>query len=252
MGTRGFTHPGTRRISEYDPALQTTYASGSLWQDCPLREYLHDPYLGVLVDERWDGYNAQATTGNYTLTQATTGTAVISTTEQGTLSVDAGATTAHQGANIQRLKSMFIPAAGKDIWAEFKIKTSFLTLEGFVGLKASNTTIISSGSLNGNNHIGWSTVTGDGVLLFVSDKAGTGITPATATTLVAATYVRLGFRYDGTADTVQQYINGVAVGSAVATANVPKVALYPSFVCQTTGTSQPVMAISAYRIFQLR
>ena len=252
MPTRGFTHPGTRRVSEYDPTLQTTYAAGSLWQDCPLREYLHDPYIGTLIDERWDGYNAQATTGNYTLTQATTGTAAISTTEPGVLNIDSGSTTVTQGANLQRLKAAVIPAAGKDIWAEFRIKTSFLTLQSFVGLKASNTTIIATSALNGQNHIGWSTVTGDGVLLFVSDKAGTAITPATATTLVASTYVRLGFRYDGTADTVQQYINGLPIGSSVATANIPKVALYPSFVCQTSGTSQPVLGVSAYRIFQLR
>ena len=251
MADRGFTHPGTRRLSQYDPVLSPTYTT-NLWADCPLQDYIYDQSIGFLIEEGWSNYNAQATTGTYTLTQATTGTAVISTTEIGTLSVDAGATTAHQGANIQRLKAMILPAANKDIWAEFKIKTSFLTLEAFIGLKASNTTIIASGSLNGQNHIGWSTVTGDGVLLQVADKAGTALTPAAATTLVAATYTTLGFRYNGTSDTVQQYINGVATGAAVPTANIPKVALYPSFVCQTTGTSQPVMAISAYKIFQLR
>jgi hypothetical protein len=215
-------------------------------------DYACDHNIGFMIEERWDSYNAQATTGNYTLTQATTGTGAISTTEPGVLNLDSGSTTATQGANLQRLKSAIVPATGKDIWAEFKVKTSFLTLQGFVGLKASNTTIIASSALNGQNHIGWSTVTGDGVLLLVSDKAGTALTPATATTLVASTYVRLGFRYDGTADTVTQYINGVATGAAIPTANIPKVALYPSFVSQSSGTNQPVMGISAYKIFQLR
>lgn len=251
MADRGYTHPGTRRLSTYDPVLSPTYTTG-LWADCPLQDFVYDHNIGFLIEEQWTNYNAAATTGTYTLTQATAGTGAISTTEPGALNLDSGSTTVTQGANLQRLKSAIIPATGKDIWAEFKIKSSFLTLQGFVGLKASNTTIIASSTLNGQNHIGWSTVTGDGVLLLVADKAGTALTPATATTLVASTYVRLGFRYDGTADTVQQYINGVATGAAVPTANIPKVALYPSFVCQTSGTSQPVMGISAYKIFQLR
>lgn len=256
MPTRGFTTPGTRRVSFYDPALSAGYST-SLWRDCPLLEYLFDPSIGVLLDERWQGYNAAATTGDYALTQATSGSAAISTTIPGALAIDAGATTDNQGANVQRIKSMFIPAAGKDIWAEFNVILTATTppvtkAQLFVGLAAIDTTIIASGAQSTNNRIGWQIL--DGALLvsgFTVDKAGTA-SLTTGHTFVAATAVKLGFKYDGTADTVQQYINGVATGSAIATTNIPKLAIYPSFVCQSDGTDQPILVAQPYRIFQLR
>ena len=61
MPTRGYQTAGGR-VSHYDPAISTTYATGSLWQDCPLLEYLHDPSVGVYLDERFVSYDAAATT----------------------------------------------------------------------------------------------------------------------------------------------------------------------------------------------
>lgn len=252
MASRGHTNPGTRRISVYDPVLSPTYVDG-LWPTCPLAEYAHDPSIGVLLDERMTSYNAAATTGDYILTQATAGSAAMSTTIQGVLSIDSGSTTSPQGANVQRAKSMFIPAADKDIWGEFRVKwtgVGALNVETFVGLSEIDTTIIASSAVSTDNHIGWTSVTDDGVLLFNCEKATAGATSA-ATTIVSDTWVRLGFRVTGVTS-IQQYINGVATGSAVATANIPIVALYPSFVCQSGGTDQPVLHVGGYRIFQLR
>ena len=64
--------------------------------------------------------------------------------------------------------------------------------------------------------------------------------------------MRLGFFYDGVADTVQQYIDGVATGSAIATTYIPKAAVYPSFVCQSDGTDRPNLIVKGYRVVQLR
>ena len=64
--------------------------------------------------------------------------------------------------------------------------------------------------------------------------------------------MRLGFVYDGVADTLQQYINGVATGTAIATTYIPKVVVYPSFVCQSDGTDRPILYVQGFRIFQLR
>lgn len=252
MPSKGYTDPGTRRISVYDPTLSTGY-SANLWKTCPLQEFLHDPSIGVLLDEQWNSYNAASTTGDYVLTQATAGSAAKSTTMQGVLSIDSGSTTSAQGANVQRAKSMFIPAANKSIWAEFQVKftgVGALNVETFIGLAESDNSIIAASAVSTSNQIGWSSVTDDGVLLFDCEKATANATSA-ATTIVSDTWVKLGFFYDGVADTIQQYINGVATGSAVATANIPIVALYPSFVCQSAGTDQPVLHLRPYRIFQL-
>lgn len=242
---------GNGRVSVYDPGINPV-ALTNLWKNCPLWEQVHDPTVTFLLDEEFCSYNAQATTGDYTLTQATTGTAAISTADIGSLLVDSGSTTQGQGANLQRLKSMFLPATGKDLWFEAKVRVNTsLSGQFFFGLKASNTTIIAANAVNGNNHLGFSSVTGDGVMLFNANKAGTATTQA-AVTLVAGTAVRLGFYYDGTADTCQPYVNGVATGNAIATTYIPKVAVYPSFVCQTNGTTQPTLTIMGYRVAQLR
>ncbi len=257
MPTKGFTDPGTRRVSFYDPNISATYATSSLWRDCPLLEYHFDPSIAFCLDDTMQSYYAAATTGDWVLTAATSGSAAMSTAIPGTLAIDSGATTTAQGAQIQRVKSMFIPASGKDIWAEFYISLTATTppvtkAQLFVGLAAIDTTIIASGSQSTNNRVGWQIETaGLLVTTFTADKAGTATTK-TGPTLVAATKIRLGFRYDGTADTIQQYVNGVASGTAVATANIAKLAMYPSFVCQSDGTDEPILNVHGYRVFQLR
>lgn len=251
MPTRGYTDPGTRRVSHYDPTLSSGY-SANLWRTCPLLEYQHDPMIGFMVDERWDRYDAAATTGDYVLTQATAGTGAISTAAPGVLELDCNSTTATQGANLQRVKSVFVPAAGKHIWAEFKVKVvdTFDKAELFVGLSDVETAIIASSANASDNHIGWQCVTDDGVLLFSAEKAGTGATKAAAT-IAEDTYIKLGLYVNGVTE-IEQYINGVKTGTNHATANIPVVALVPSFVCQSGGTNDPILHIQGYRIFQLR
>jgi hypothetical protein len=253
MPTKGFTTPGTRRVSFYDPELSTGYSTSSLWRTCPLLEYFFDPSIGVLLDETFQSYNAAATTGDYVLTQATAGSAAISTTAPGTLSIDSGSTTTAQGANVQRAKSAFIPAAGKHIWAEFNVSytgVGALNVETAVGLFEIDTSVIAAAAVSTANGIGWTSVTDDGILLFDTEKASASATRA-ATTIVSATKVRLGFYVDGVT-AITQYINGVATGTDTATANIPIVALYPTFVCHSGGTDQPVLHVHGYRIFQLR
>lgn len=219
-----------------------------LWGNCPLVNALLDPTFAVHYDEPFVTYDA---TNDWTLTQATAGTAAISTTVPGALTLNSGDTTAHHGTQIQRLKAAFVPAANKSIWFEVTALVSALTGEFFLGLAASDTTIIGSGAMTTNNRIGWTGVAGDGVMQFDADKAGTG-SQTTGVTLSTSTSHTLGFYYDGAADTVQQYIDGVAVGSAIATTYIPKLVVYPSFVCQNQSTDQATLTISALRVFQLR
>ena len=253
---KGFQTPGSKVVSYYDPVLSPLYTTSSLWQDCPLLAYLFDPSIGVLY-EGFTSYDPTSTTGDWVATAATSGTAAILSTDRGTIQLDAGATTDNQGMQLQNLKQVVLPASGKDIWAEFYISLTASTppvtrAQLFVGVAASDTSIIASGAQSTNNRIGWQIVDG-GLLVttFTADKAGTATTK-TGPTLVDATKIRLGFRYDGTADTVQQYVNGAASGTAVATANVAKLAMYPSFVCQSDGTDRPLLNVHGYRIFQLR
>lgn len=253
MPTQGY-FDSTGRVSFYDPTLSTTYSTSSLWRTCPLAEYLYDPSIGVLFDYNATSYDSS---NDWTLTQATSGTAAISTTVPGALLIDSGATTDNQGVNLQNLKAAFVPATNKSLWFEAFLSVSAATppvtkLQMFVGLAASDTTIIASGAMSTNNRMGHMILDG-GLLVttFTSDKAGTATTK-TGPTLVDATTIRLGFFYDGVADTLQQYVNGVASQTAVATANIPKVAVFPSIVVQSDAVDRPTMLLRSVRVFQLR
>jgi hypothetical protein len=251
MPTRGFQSGG--RVSHYDPLINPTHVNPGLWADCPLLEYLHDPSIGFLLDENFAEYDAEATNGEYVLTQATAGSAAISTTVPGALAIAAGSTTTAQGANVQHVKSTFIPAAGKDLWAEFRVHftgVGNLNVETFIGLAEVDTTVIASAAVSTDNHIGFSSVTDDGILLFNTEKATAGATTA-AHTIVSAAVVKLGFKITGVTS-AQMFVNGVATGTAHATANIPIVRLVPTLVCHSGGTDSPVLVVEGYRIFQLR
>lgn len=229
----------------------------NLWANAPALEQLFDPTVAVYLNEQFQSLNTVSTTGDWVGTAATTGSAAVSTSVIGAVTLDAGATTAAQGYQLQRTKSAFLPAAGKDIWFEATINLTAATPPVtkavlFVGLAESDTTIFAAGSQTTANHIGWRIATGGNLALtFASNKASTEAT-ATAATLTAATDIKLGFWYDGTGDQVYQYVNGVQTGSAVATASVPKVVLYPSLACLSDGTDQPKLTVKALRVVQLR
>lgn len=247
MASKGHNQAG--RVSVYDPTLSSDYLTG-LWRTCPLAEYMHDPSIGFLFEENFSEYD---TTDIWTLTQSTTGAAALSIVASGVLEIDSNSTTVVQGANVQRTGGPFIvPAALKDIWAEFKFKIvdTYDDCELFCGLSEVDTAILDTSANESTNHIGWQCVTDDGVLLFTSEKGGAGDTSASVT-IEEATYIKLGFFVDGITS-VQQFVNGVATGTAHATANVPIVKLIPSFVCQSGGTADPIMHLQGVRIFQLR
>lgn len=249
MPTRGLQRGD--RVSHYDPEINPTALTG-VWASCPLLEYAHDPKIGVLLDENFTSYDAAATTGDYVGTQATAGAAAISTAAPGVLEIDSDSTTSAQGFQVQRAKSAFVPAAGKHIWFECRIKVvdTYDKVELFVGLSELDTSLIAASANSSANHIGWQCVTDDGVLLFSAEKAGAGATKAAAT-IAEATYINLGFYVNGVTE-IEQYVNGVLTGTNHVTANIPVVAIYPSFVCQSAGTNDPILHVAGYRVFQLR
>jgi hypothetical protein len=247
MQTRAIWNSGN--MSFRDPDLSPSEGV-SLWETCPILAIQQDPSIGHIYMEDFHRYNAD----EWTITQATTGTAALGTdTSGGTLVCDSNSTTSTQGVNVQHTAGpVIIPAAGKHIWAEFCVKVTDTIDKGevFVGLAEADTTIIGTSALSTSNHIGWYSVTDDGVLLFGAAKAAAAATKA-ATTLVEDTYIKLGFYVNGVTS-IQQYLDGVATSAAHATANVPIVKLIPSFVCQSAGTNDPILTVDWYKIVQLR
>jgi hypothetical protein len=223
-----------------------------LWSNCPLISYLLDQSFAVCLTDQFIGYNAAATTGDWVLTQATAGSAAISTSVPGALLINSGATTQGEGVNLQRLKAAFLLASGKDLWFETSVQMgTSLNAQVFIGLAESNTALITSNALASANNVGWSSVTGTGALTFNTGAASTEGTGISGPTLSTSATTLLGFYYSSANGTVQQYVNGVATGAAIST-NIPSAVMYPSFVCQCNSTTQPTMTVRGYRVFQLR
>lgn len=251
MPTKGFTTSGGRRVSFYDPTLSSDYAS-NLWKDCPLLEYVFDPSIGVLLNETFQELDAEATNGEWVATQATAGTLANSALDIGTALFDCNSTTDTQGIQGQRVKSLFLPVAGSDIWMEWECKIADTPdfCQFFGGLSEIDTTLIASSLNSSANHIGFETVSEDNIAIFAGEKAGARGTVAAAHTFVDDTWVKMGFKVVGVTS-ITPYVNGAAL-TALATANVPIVAMYPSFVCQTAGTNDPILHVRALRVFQTR
>ena len=185
--TKGFNQGGV--VSHYDSTLNPEHQT-DLWRTCPMLAILCNPKIATVYEENWSSYD---TTDEWTLTQQTTGTAAISTAATGVLEIDSNSTTATQGVNLQRTTSAWVLAANKSLWYEARIKVvdTYDKAELFIGLANDDTTIIGTSAVSTTDHIGFSCVTDNGVLLFNCEKAGTGTT-GTGTTISEATYVDLG------------------------------------------------------------
>jgi hypothetical protein len=205
-----------------------------------------------------DFQKCPVTAEDYTLTQATQGTMALSAgADNGVLLLDSNSSTTQQGANMQRIASSFTPKAGRTIWFEARVKvadTGTLATAGeiFVGLSAINTAIIASSAVAvaANNFIGFSSVTDNGVLLSNCCKVAANET-GTGTTIAEDTWVTLGFKVNGVTDVVF-YVNGVPVATQDSSDYIPIVALAPSFVMQSSGTTDPIMHIDYWMCMQTR
>ena len=230
--------------------IHTGQTSG-LWHNAPVLRAIQDPSYAYYFLDDFIGLP----TGKYTATQATAGTFALGDQAGGVALADCNSTTAAQGINVQlgtTVGECFVPAAGKDIWFEAKVKAADIATgpEFFLGLAPVDTTIIASSALSTSNHIGWVSTTDDNVLLFAAAKAAAAATKA-ATTLVDDTYVTLGFKVNGVTS-IDQYIDGVLQSTTHVTANIPVTEMTLSLVCQSGGTTDPIVHIDYWRCLQIR
>jgi hypothetical protein len=245
--------------------------SKELWADCPRSSIESDPDFGwYFRDDFMDVFDL---TNRYTLTQATAGTfAMIDDdetaplTDGGIAALDCGSSTVAQGGNVQASSTVgarFKPQANSKIWFEARIAVADLTAgstgpEFYCGLAEIDTTIIGSSALSTANHVGFSSVTDDGVLISAAEKASaahTGTTMlalGTAPLLADVTWHKIGFRITNLTK-VEFFVDGVqksGTGDNVATANIPIVAMVPSLVCHSDGTVDPIVYIDWWDCYQ--
>ena len=232
-----------------------------VWETCPRLEIMLNPLKGFrFFDDFTAGMNdgsTGTTVGGWRFTQAgSAGTFLVTDEVGGVALLDSADDDNGDGGQIQTgtdTGEIFLPAADKDLWFEARVAVDIITDDFFIGLSEYDTSIITTSGVTPSNFIGFSSITGDGVLLANSEKADTGST-GTGTTFEDGTYVRLGFVVTTTpagALQVTYYVDGVAVSGLAAT-YVPIVEMMPSFVCQSGGTAAPIMSIDWVDCVQLR
>lgn len=203
-----------------------------------------DDFVKTPIDDEDYAFTQAGTAGSMALDPAG---------ESGVLLLDSDSGTVTKGAQIQRPAASFTPKAGRTIYFETRLSIfdTFDEVQFFAGLALIDTTIIATSLVSTTNHIAFTSITDDGILLANAEKGGVGTT-AEGTTITEEGWVTLGFKVNGLTD-ITFYVNGAAVSEIITPVNIPIVAMSPSFVCQSgAGSADPIMHIDYWKCAQTR
>ena len=145
--------------------------------------------------------------------------------------------------------SSFIASANSKIYYEARVKIADIgstTCQMFAGLSSIDTSILASAANTSINHIGFEAINTT-AMGFHSEKADTRASSAAVHTVVDDGYVKLGFIVDGLTK-VTPYVNGVAKDAV--TTQLPIVGMTPSFVCHSSGTTDPIVHVDWVACYQ--
>ncbi len=238
--------------------------STSLWKDIEAIG-VNDPRYGMFwMDDFLQGDASISATGTlrtgagiYTCTEVTSGTVSVdgSLGEDGYLVTNPGASTEGQGYTIQGGPKV-LPAAGKIICMEARLKTSIIAPQFLFGLTDDAAAAVTGGATvvvdttNVTDAVAFTNILSNATaasLYPYNDEAGeTAVQGATAIgTLVAGTFIKLGIRITGLSK-AEYFVNGALVSTYVAgsgsNGSIPSVVLQSILVAQADG-SQPVTTV---------
>ena len=206
-----------------------------LWSDCPWDEIKKNPGLGITYFDDFVGPANLITGEGWTITKVTTGTLSLIASEGGELKADsAGNTTSDDGVQAQLLNCRFLPAAGKTIWFESRVKMNDATDQYFVGLAATDTTLIAAGAIDdvsdkcGFFHHATST---DNKISSITARGSADDVTTNVANNTDDTYITVGFRISGLTS-VEFYVNGALVETGTTAADIPNAAMCLSLVSQ--------------------
>jgi len=193
-------------------------------------------------------------THDWVLTQATAGTVAPDTAAiGGAVLLDCNSTTNNQGVQIQLGGAVgaasFIASAASKIYFEARVKIADIgstTCQMFAGLAVVDTSVFASAANSTANHIGFEAINTTAMGIH-SEKAGSRSSTAAVHTVVDDDYVKLGFVVDGLTK-ITPYVNGVA--QTAITSNIPIVGMTPSFVCHSSGTTDPIVHVDWVACYQ--
>lgn len=253
--------------------------SASIWGRCPWNAIFDGHVDGAIFFDDFLSFpktppTTEGNWGQYAMFSSTGGTAanLSATTLGGVLAI--GSDDDNEGASLRTLSTPFqISKLLGPVWFECRVKSSTITdtKHGFfVGLMenavlTATVPIAADGTLADQNFVGFHRLEGDGDAVDVVYKANT-VTQVSlitdAATLVADTFIKLGFKFEpqGDKDGVGRlsfYVNGArqstsyAVPDATGTDFPADVAMGPVFaVLNATGTTPGTSSIDWWRCAQ--
>ena len=273
----------------YDPTATQVAASkrpygglsSKLWRDVPETVVANNPdgnyarmFSGADLAD-FIALTASGTNDYVTCTEVNNGTTGLKNAIAGAtgpvLEMDTASTTDLDGHQIQFLKMGVTPTDGWDIYFEARIAQTDIggttvssSAELFAGLASSDATIMAGTTPTATDWIGFYTALADGAVTFgVGDATTRSVTSSAAHTLVdldqvaavaqvPSAWVKVGFVLRGTADSGEYYVNGVRGEQSVTWTSAPDAVVYPSFVCQSNATTDPITYINWFKIAQIR
>ena len=251
---------------QYQGADTSAGPSAAIWGNCTP---LDDETVGFVYYDHFLGPFDPTTALGYTITQEASGVLEVADGKGGWLNVSSdGHNAAHDGINAQLLSATggenYIPAVGKDIWFEARIKVNDETDEFFVGLCDRETDIIeqTTGMLDvtARNMLAFYTDAGTTAtyLEFVTAKAGSAdqnTDVAGGAAIADDTFVKVGFRLwtgDDNLMRVTPYIDGTPYTVVTDTDDIPVLDMAVSYVAQVAATgANAELYIDWIRVAQL-
>lgn len=191
---------------------------------------LWDDFTGVAVDS----------TNAWTVVKDSGATvAIVADTAGGEIALTSATTTENDGGSIQG-NEIFLPAAGRTIWFETRVKVVDADeVDIFVGL-VQNFATNPEAALTASNMIGFLIADGSAAITAVAESADTQTTATTGASAVDATYVRLGFKVNGISS-IEYFVNRQKVATITA---VPTTEMAPALF-HLSGSASGTHAMTA-------
>jgi hypothetical protein len=231
-----------------------------VWEDIDFNNLLTSPESGFAYFDDFLGPLDVTSGDGYTITQVSTGEiAPVTTEEGGALVADSNSGgIPNRGINVQLANCMVLPAAGKTIAFETRVKFTNSNGAGrgqyAIGLAAIETALIASGALEDTvDKALWFRHDGEPVkqLSVCAARASEEDIDTNKATFIDDTYIKLGFVIDGLTS-IKWYADGVLVHTSSVTTNIPNAKMAFSFVSQLQSGSPAVgVVIDWVRIAQL-
>ena len=225
-----------------------------LWGDCPWDSIKNDPGQGIAYFDDFVGTQNTTDAEAWEDSSVTTGTLTLVAAEGGALlASSAGSTSADDGAEWQLLNCRFLPKAGTNIWFEARVKMNDATDQYYIGLAATDVTLIAGGVLDdvsdkcGFFHAVSET---DDKISCVTARAAEDDATSDIADNSDGTYMTVGFKITGLTS-VEFYVDGVLLETGTTVLAIPNAAMCLSLASKIEDTgANAEMTIDWVRIAQ--